>query len=571
MSAVSGRVSVGYLFRPRVLGLRNQWRTATHRERAAYGFFGVLGLGFWLGLLIGLNLLVGAFFQVEVFGPLLTGKLLEILLLSLFGMLCFSNIVTALSSFYLSEDLELLLSLPISRPVFFYSRFLDTLLQSSWMMGFFGLPVFLAYGLVRDAGPIYYLLLTVVTPAFVALPAVFGVLVATLLVNVFPARRTREALALMGVLFVVGIFVLLRLVKPERLVNAQDFESLAAYVAELQAPVPELFPPRWASEVLQASLAGQPVPLLELGLLLTGAVAAVAGARQVIRRFYDAGWTRSQEAAPARLARSVLLDRFLGLTTRVLPRDMVPIVVKDVKSFFRDPAQWSQLFLLGSLIVIYLFSVQALPTDMISSRYLRVWKDALAFLNMGMAGFVMAGIAVRFQFTAVSGEGRAFWVIRTAPVDPVRYLWAKALPGFAPMLFVGVTIIVASNVILGAPPAMLAIGAYTAVGLAFGISGIAMGMGATWPDFKADNAARAASGPAGILFMVASLCLVGLVLLLLAAPVVFILGGELSGVPFTGVQWAVSAVCVVATGLLCAFATAWPLRRAAPRLWEHTG
>jgi ABC-2 type transport system permease protein len=549
----------------------NSWKTANPREKAAYIFFGFLGLGFWVGLFAGLVLLIGAFFDVEVFGPMLTGKLLEILLLSLFGMLCFSNIVTALSSFYLSDDLELLLSLPISRPVFFYSRFLDTLTQSSWMMGFFGLPVFLAYGLVHQVGPIYYLLLLVVIPAFVVIPATFGVLVATFLVNVFPARRTREALALMGILFIVGIFVLLRLVRPERLVNAQDFESLAAYVAELQAPIPELFPPRWASEVLQASLAGRNVPLIELGLLLTGAIAAIAVTRQITRRYYDSGWTRSQEAAPARLARSAVLDRFLALVTRFLPRDMVPIVVKDVKTFFRDPAQWSQLFLLGSLIVIYLFSVQALPTDMISNRYLRVWKNALAFLNLGMAGFVMAGIAVRFQFTAVSGEGRAFWMIRTAPVDPVRYLWAKALPGLAPMLFVGVTIIVASNVILEAPPAIMALGTYTAVGLAFGISGIAMGMGATWPNFKADNAARAASGPAGILFMVASLALVGLVLCLLAAPMVFILSSQMTNIPFTGTQQAVTVVCVIAAGLVFAFATVWPIRRAAPKLWEHTG
>lgn len=570
MAAASG-VGISYLLRPRWQGLLNQWKTATGREKGAYAFFLFLGLAFWVGLFAGLILLVGAFFEVEVFGPLLTGKLLEILLLSLFGMLCFSNIVTALSSFYLSDDLELLLSLPISRPVFFYARFQDTVAQSSWMMGFFGLPVFLAYGIVQGAGPIYYLLLLIVIPAFVAIPATFGVLVATLLVNVFPARRTREALALMGVLFVVGIFILLRVVKPERLVNAQDFESLAAYVAELQTPVPELFPPRWAADVLLAALSNRTVPLIELGLLLTGAVAAVGFTRQVLRRYYDSGWTRSQEAAPARLARSAALDWTLAIATRFLPRDMVPIVVKDVKSFFRDPAQWSQLFLLGSLIVIYLFSVQALPTDMISSRYLRVWKNALAFLNLGMAGFVMAGIAVRFQFTAVSGEGRAFWMIRTAPVDPVRYLWAKALPGLMPMLFVGVTLIVASNIILETPPAIMAIGAYTAVLLAFGISGIAMGMGATWPDFKADNAARAASGPAGILFMVASLCLVAVVLLLLAPPVVFILGSQLSDIPFTTLQQGVTVACVAGAGVACAAATVLPIRRAAPKLWANTG
>ena len=274
---------------------------------------------------------------------------------------------------------------------------------------------------------------------------------------------------------------------------------------------------------------------------------------------------------PRPLARSEGLDRFLAFTTAPLPDDVTPIVIKDVKHFFRDPAQWSQLFLLGSLIVIYLFSVQALPTDMISSRYLSAYKNALAFLNLGMAGFVMAGIAVRFQFTAVSGEGRAFWMIRAAPVDPTRYLWAKALPGLMPMLFVGTVLIVASNWILGTPAVLMGIGAFTAVGLAFGISGIAIGMGATWPDFKADNAARAASGPAGILFMVAALSLVALVLLLLAAPVYFVLSSQFTGLGFTPLQQAVGGGCLLAVAGVCAAATVLPIRRAAPRLWEHTG
>ena len=571
MSAIAPGVGTLYLFRPRWQGLLNRWKTATGRERVAFAVFGLLGLGFWIGLFAGLIMLIGAFYEVEVFGPLISRKLLEILLLSLFAMLCFSNIVTALSSYYLSEDLELLLSLPISRPVFFYARFQDTVAQSSWMMGFFGLPVFLAYGIVHAAGPIYYLALALVIPAFVAIPAAFGVVVATVLVNVFPARRTREALALLGILFLVGVFILLRVVKPERLVNAQDFESLASYVAELQAPVPELMPPRWASDVLLAAMADKAVPLLELALLLTGAVAVVGLTRWIVSRFYGCGARVRLAAGRGGLARSEGLDRFLAFTTAPLPDDVTPIVIKDVKHFFRDPAQWSQLFLLGSLIVIYLFSVQALPTDMISSRYLSAYKNALAFLNLGMAGFVMAGIAVRFQFTAVSGEGRAFWMIRAAPVDPTRYLWAKALPGLMPMLFVGTVLIVASNWILGTPAVLMGIGAFTAVGLAFGISGIAIGMGATWPDFKADNAARAASGPAGILFMVAALSLVALVLLLLAAPVYFVLSSQFTGLGFTPLQQAVGGGCLLAVAGVCAAATVLPIRRAAPRLWEHTG
>mgnify|MGYP000014261478 CR=1 FL=1 len=43
---------------------------------------------------------------------------------------------------------------------------------------------------------------------------------AAILVNVFPARRTREIMAVAGLLLVVALFVLIRILKPERFVDA---------------------------------------------------------------------------------------------------------------------------------------------------------------------------------------------------------------------------------------------------------------------------------------------------------------------------------------------------------------
>jgi ABC-2 type transport system permease protein len=571
MSVAPGaRATPAYLLRPRLTGLRNRWQRATGRQKLAYGLFGFFGLAFWAGLLATLILLLGAFYELDVFGPIITRKLLELLMLALLAMLLFSNVVTALSTFYLSDDLELLLSLPISRPMFYYTRLLDALGQSGWMMAMFGLPVFIAYGVVFEAGWPYYLSLAAVIPCFLLLPAAFGAGLSTILVNVFPARKTREALALAGVLLVIAVFGLLRVMRPERLLNAEDFGSLAQYVAELQAPVPPLFPSRWASDVLLATLQQRVFPWEELGLLVLGALGLTGAVRWLTDAMYDTGWTKSQEAREARLARAGWFDRALKVLVRPLPEGMGPIILKDARVFIRDPAQWSQLFLLASLIGIYLFSVKAFPTDAVRGPYLSAFKNGLAFLNLGMAGFVMAGIAVRFQFTAVSTEGRAFWMIRTSPIDPERYLWAKALPSMIPMILVGEILIVASSLILDSPLALLAIGAGNGVALGCGISGIAVGMGAAFPDFKADNAARAAGGPAGILFMVTALCLVAAVVALEAWPVYLLLRSDFTGEALTGTQLGVSAGLLVFAVVLCAVATIYPIRKAAPDLWQRS-
>ena len=232
------------LIQVRLWGARNRWRKASSGHRMAYAFFAVLTALFWVGLSFGMVKLIGAF-TVEVFGPMLTRKLLEILVMALFFMLIFSNVITALSTFYLSADLELLHGLPISRSTFHYARLAEAVIQSSWMMAMFGLPVFLAYGQVYEAPIWWYPLLVACVIAFILIPGAVGVIVASVLVNVFPARRAREIMALFGLLGLIGLFLFLRLLRPEQLVNAEGFESLAAYVATVQAPMGEPLPSGW--------------------------------------------------------------------------------------------------------------------------------------------------------------------------------------------------------------------------------------------------------------------------------------------------------------------------------------
>ena len=143
---------IARLLAPRLRGLHNRWRRSSGSMRTVSVFFLLFGLAFWIGLFVLMYWLIGAFHEVEVFGPILTRKLMELLLMGMFGLLCFSNTVTGLSTFYLSEDLELVLSLPVPRWQFHFARLLDTMAQSSWMIVVFGLPVFLAYGLHYGAG-----------------------------------------------------------------------------------------------------------------------------------------------------------------------------------------------------------------------------------------------------------------------------------------------------------------------------------------------------------------------------------------------------------------------------------
>ena len=102
------------LLSPRWRGLRNRWKRASDQERLTYLLFGFLTLGFWLAVLALCIYFLEMFNSVELFGPLLLRKALSMLLLSFSGLLLFSNIITALSSYFLADDMQLLQALPVT-------------------------------------------------------------------------------------------------------------------------------------------------------------------------------------------------------------------------------------------------------------------------------------------------------------------------------------------------------------------------------------------------------------------------------------------------------------------------
>jgi ABC-2 type transport system permease protein len=168
---------------------------------------------------------------------------------------------------------------------------------------------------------------------------------------------------------------------------------------------------------------------------------------------------------------------------------MRAIVLKDLKLFFRDTSQWSQLFLLFSLMIVYIYSFKLLPLDRAAmpSFYL---QNLIAFLNLGMVGFVTSAVAVRFVFPAVSLEGASFWIIRSAPLSISTFLWAKFWSSLLPLLVLAEALIILSNTLLKVTPFMMELGIVTVFTMTFGITSLGVGLGAVFPRFKHENVAH---------------------------------------------------------------------------------
>ena len=153
-----------------------------------------MALAFWAAVFGVLYRILSYFRGVEELGPLLAGKLLGLVLLSFISILILSNVITALSSFFLAKDLDLLVSAPVDWLRLYLAKLGETLVHSSWMVALMIVPILAAYAMSYSAGITFIGYATFVILPMLVLPAVFGSATTLVLVNVFPARRTRDLL-----------------------------------------------------------------------------------------------------------------------------------------------------------------------------------------------------------------------------------------------------------------------------------------------------------------------------------------------------------------------------------------
>ena len=546
---VGGLGIVRNLLTPRVLAARGRYRRLGPRGRLRLGGFLLLGLGFGGAIFVFFYRALVYFLSVPEFGPVLTYKLLGMVFITFFSILLFSNIVTSLSTFFLSRELDRLVAAPIALRHLFYARFVETMIDSSWMMLLFALPAFLAYGVVHATGPAFYLVTALTLPPFLMIPAAIGICITTVLVNVFPARRTRDILVLLSVFAVALLYLLFRLIRPERLVNPEGFADFSAFLAAMRTPEWIFLPSTWAAEILFPLLGlREGSPLFYYALLVTTAAVAVMATEAVVVRLYLRGWTKAQEGRQARFTQRAAWERVFAALTAIFPLQTRVIVMKEIKTFFRDTSQWSQLILLAALVVVYVYNFSVLPLrgNPLVTFY---FKNVVAFLNLALGAFVLASVAARFVFPSFSMEGRALWLMKGAPVAARRIWWAKFWVAVIPLLVFGELLVLTTNSYLQVMPFMMWLSAGTLFGMVFAIVALGLAVGATYPNLDADNAAKVAASAGGLVFMVLCMSFIGAVVVLEAWPVYAIFSSRFTRIPLstaTQISVAASFVAVVA-------------------------
>ncbi|MBD3304829.1 hypothetical protein GF339_00560, partial [candidate division KSB3 bacterium] len=319
------------LFRVRRQMFRNNATHLTKEKILRFVLLGGIGIVFFVLDYLFFHRIISYIAKIDVLdmvevGTLLVARLLSMIFLMFFSMLVFSNVITSLSTLYLSSDLGLLLSSPIRFASVFTVKFVETTLNSSMILLIFGLPVFIVCGQQYQASWVYYAAIPLMLIPFIIIPATLGTILTMSLVRFFPVKRVQQVLAVFGIILAAGLVILFRFLRPEQLISDIGMNQLLRYISQNRIPSAPYLPSTWAAEVLMSLLEGQgATALLNLLWLVLAAGSIYVLALLVARAIYYAGWTETSESRTVKtMKRGILTERllrrlpFLHPTTRSL-------------------------------------------------------------------------------------------------------------------------------------------------------------------------------------------------------------------------------------------------------------
>jgi ABC-2 type transport system permease protein len=487
-----------------------------------------LVLAFWL-FFIGLRFL-GRF---PALGTLLIERLLFLLFAFLFLLLLLSNLVISYTNLFRNRETTFLLSLPLPARTIFQWKFIESTLLASWAFIFLIAPLLGAYGLTRGVAWHFYFVTLLLIVLLVVLPGVAGSFVA---VNVarFLDRRLFQVLTILCLLAFVAVTAYW--FRPEPAASMSEETRVGAVLEKMLGRTHfaqySFLPSYWLSSsvlnwadgaitaalffvlvLLSHSLFFGMLAFTRMGGLFYDAISTVQSRGSALGRWawFRARLQRREQGAPS----IGLLERAVNRLSWMRP-DVRALLVKDTRMFWRDTTQWAQSLVLFGLLAVYILNLRHFSQQLTNP----FWLHLVWYLNLGACSLNLATLTTRFVYPQFSLEGKRLWIIGLAPLGMVQVVKAKYWLAAGTSLIVTLGLILLSCYMLDMPWYRTIYFAFAITIMTLTLTGLAVGLGALYPNLKEENPSKIVSGFGGTFCLVLSFLYIlgSVVLLAMASP-----------------------------------------------------
>lgn len=331
-----------------------------------------------------------------------------------------------MSVFYFSNDMNILIPLPLKPAEVLGAKFITILISEYFVALPMLLPAFIIYGTGTWAGILYWLKGLVLVLMAPILPMVIAAIFVILLMRFVNIRKSKDLMvvigSLLGLFIGVGVNFLTQNI-PEG--NEQEFiQNLIESNTGLLESIGNKFPPSiWATLGLsQPGWQGWGYFLLFVGLSL----ALVAVLLWLGNRFFYRGYLSGQEVQ--RKAK-ILSKEDMAKGTAKASSPVIALFWREWKLFMRTPIYVMNG--LAGIIMIPLFMFMPFMTQAEELKevlnYARDPQYTLITVLVSLGIMLFASSMNMVSCTAISREGNTIWISKMIPIPPKDQVLAKLL------------------------------------------------------------------------------------------------------------------------------------------------
>lgn len=395
------------------------------------------------------------------------------------GALCLlvllSSSVSAMSSLFVSRDVERFLASPISSRSFLIGKTLEVGVSTVWMLAVFFVPLYLAFGVAFHAHYLYFTVTPVLVVLTLSCAVLAGMLVAILFSAMIPVRVGRNIFVALFVLSLGVMLASLRMLPSDSLValvTSKDHSPFSDALLHQRA-----LPSYWMGVSLQQLVHGDCAPAATF--IATTALFLLALWKLLLLAFskvFYPTYSKLQDVSRPLLIRNSSRNIAWLRRTLIRNRRLGALVAREFVSFTRDITHTIQLGMLLAICLLYLYSLRSLePPTHVGTITLQLWDMCTIFSSILLSSIIILSICARFVFPSVSLEGQSLWILQTAPMRSRDILRAKHLCWFIPTSIMAAIIFSSGGFALGLAPILVF--ALCAVGVVFSYGLVALGVG----------------------------------------------------------------------------------------------
>jgi len=468
---------------------------------------------------------IGFLYKFPGLGQVLVDRMFHLFFAFLLVMLFFSNMIIGYSNLFRNAETRWLLTLPIRHADVFRWKFVESVCVASWAFLFLSCPLMVAYGTHHHVDWTFYVTLVALFIPFLFIPAAFGALGLMMVSRVFQRRLFKRAIVVVAGIAVVYTVLKLRPTDAADLRTNQIVPVLNQLLDNTRLMLSPLLPSYWLSTSILAMGDGMAWKAGFFFLvLLANALLALLFSFTVTCAFFYPGYAQLQGQGGGSLRSAGAGGDYrmrLGLVEKLfnaltwMSNPVRGLIVKDWKVFIRDTAQWSQFVIFFGLLGIYILNLRSFRYD---------WNNPftgglIAFLNLTACSMTMATLTTRFVFPQFSLEGRRLWIVGMAPFGLRQVLLEKFWVSAAGSMLITLSLMWLTCWMLEMSYGLTVLFTITVVLMSLALSGLAVGLGALYPNFKDDNPSKVVSGFGGTFCLLLSIGYIALVVIAEVVPI----------------------------------------------------